>query len=222
MGIAGLAQAQNDLAITDTTGYLKSAYQKTTNIFYQGVAQQTEGGPVLAYWPASQLGFENSLDFFYDPPTKGSRATRQTVKVSELTSLTVHGRYFERIPSSVRGLHVMAMRVVDGPIELFLYAKPGVVPIPFLFNIASANTLVFGALFVDAYTNNQWYLRENAGDFVKVRRSHFVEQMSAYVSDDETLAQKIVAAEKEFKYSDMISIITAYNQHLAAKRQVQN
>ncbi len=188
----------------DTTGYVKGGYHKFTDTFRWGELSKTDGTKITAYLPSTRMGYERILDYFETPPGQKPHAQRHTLPMKQVRSMSVHGRYYENLWHKGKPTKVMALRVLAGPTDVFTYAQPKYLPVP----IPGA-----GALLVNAYTHNHWYLCRN-GETTELIRSKFAKQLSSYLADYPELAQQVANGEANYGYRNTLAIMNAYNAHM--------
>jgi hypothetical protein len=132
------------------------------------------------------------------------------IGVDKVHSITVNGLYQEHMVLAGKRAHLLATRVVDGPVELF-YAKiqgnntnntmapsgmPGVVP-----------TIAIGL------EGKFWYLRRQGGEIQKVPSLGFKDYITNYFNDYPELAASFTGKGDKLRYDDMVSAVRAYNRH---------
>lgn len=112
------------------------------------------------------------------------------------------GLYLEHMVVKGRRQHVLGVRVLDGPVELFSYipnrdattGPPGFQTSPVV------------------YSRRQWYLRRQ-GELTAVAHGGFVKQMSAYFQDDAVVVDAL--AGKTMGYDELKTLVRIYNDHRA-------
>ena len=108
--------------------------------------------------------------------------------------------------------HLIATRVVNGPVELFNYTEiqqtTAMVPIG---GLGTAAVVAVGA-GIGGYPDRQWFLRRAGQGLVKVGRSEFKAQMAAYFHDDPELVAALNAG--QLHYREMVKVVQGYNEHL--------
>jgi hypothetical protein len=199
------AFGQAPLPATDTAGYVKGGYHKFTDTFRLGELTKADGTKITAYLPSTRMGYERILDYFETPPGQKPHAERHTLPMKQVRAMSVHGLYYENLGDHGKPAKVMALRVLAGPTDVFTYAQPKMLPVPMPG---------VGALLVNAYTNNHWYLRRN-GEITELRRGKFAEQLSAYIADYPELARLVAGGETNYGYRNTLTIMNEYNAHLA-------
>lgn len=169
-----------------------------------------EGRLVKAYFPKSVNGFEKTISFYYANPEARPAPKPHYISVDKVRSMTVREQYSETLAMNGKSLHLLAARLINGPVELFNFAEAKAVPLP--IPIPGASLIPVLSI---PYTSNHWYLRRS-GELVEVKRGKFEEQLSEYLSAQPTLATKVRAKDEGYQYQDMVRIISEYNQQQAA------
>jgi hypothetical protein len=197
--------SQTPTSPTDTVGYVKGGYHKFTDTFRLGELTKADGTKLTAYLPSTRMGYERILDYFETPPGQKPHAARHTLPMKQVHCMSVYGRYYENLGDDGAPAKVMALRVLAGNTDVFTYAQPKMLPVP---------VPGVGALLVNAYTNNHWYLRRN-GEITELRRGKFAEQLSAFLADYPELARRVANAETNYGYRNTLTIMNEYNKHMA-------
>jgi hypothetical protein len=165
-----------------------------------------EGKTVKAYFPHSINGFEKNISYYNAHPEVRPFPKPHYISVDKIKSMTVRGQYSETLSIHGKSLHLLAARLVDGPVELFNFAEAKSVPLP---------VPIPGAMLIPVvgipYTKNHWYLRR-AGVVTEVKRGKFEEQISEYLTAQPDLAAKVKGKAKDYQYQDMVRIVSEYNQ----------
>lgn len=164
------------------------------------------GRKVQGYFSLITTGLEQHIYYCETNPEEKPRPVAKFVKVDNIRSLTQRGIYAETLRLEGKSLHVLAPRVIDGPVELFTYAEPQSVPVPLPLPGA------VGVIGIN-YTNNHWYLRRE-GKVVVVTHNNFRALMSEYTADCLALKAQISQNAAEFRYKDMPNIVRLYNDFL--------
>ncbi|GAA3944904.1 hypothetical protein [Hymenobacter algoricola] len=198
---AAHAQASDTSRLADTS-------RKTAHA--PGEVLTPEGRLVKGYFPGSVNGFEKTISFYLTHPEVRPFPKPKYISVDKIRSMTVHGFYFETLQQKGKSLHVLACRLVDGPVQLFNYAEEKGIPVPLPI-------IGFGLIPLASipYTKNHWYLKRN-DELTVIDRSRFVFEVSTYFADYPALAQKIKQKGKDYQYQDMVRIVTEYNRRPAA------
>ena len=142
------------------------------------------------------------------------------ISVDKVKWMKVAGLYQEHMVLKGKPQRIIATRLVEGPVELFNHTQVEqvVVPIPGvgLAAAAVAGAVVAGAMLATnagGIVERHWYLRRG-GELVKVSRTSFLEQLTAYFQDD---AEVVAALQRgQVRYPDMVVVVESYNRHKAA------
>lgn len=164
------------------------------------------GRKVEGYFSLITTGLEKQIYYCETNPEEKPRPTTKLVKIDNIQSLTQRGIYAESLRQEGKNLRILAPRVVDGQVELFVYAEPQRIPVPVPLPGA------VGIIGIN-YTNNHWYLRRN-GILTIVTHSDFRELMSSYTTDCLALKSQIDNNADGFRYKDMPNIVRLYNDFL--------
>ncbi|WBO84331.1 hypothetical protein [Hymenobacter yonginensis] len=207
LATASYAQNSSSAAPTDTT---RAAETSSKSEYAPGEVVTPDGKLVKAYFPISVNGFEKTISYYYSHPEVRPFPKPHFISVDKIRSMTVRGQYSETLALNGKSLHLLAARLVDGPVELFNFAEAKSVPLPIP---------IPGAVLVPIvgipYTKNHWYLRRG-GELVEVKRGKFEEQISEYLSAQPELAAKVKGKADGYHYQDMVRIIGEYNQQAGA------
>ena len=177
-----------------------------------------DGKTHFVWIPINLMGFSKYLPFHRHKEDL-DRFGREpfSIDVDKVQSIKLNGLYQEHMILKGKRKHLIATRVVNGPVELFNYTEivqtTAMVPIG---GAATAAVAVAGAAMVGAglggFPDRQWYLRRNSGELVKVLRSEFTAQMTAYFQDDPELVAALGAG--KLHYRDMVKVVQGYNEYL--------
>jgi hypothetical protein len=211
---AGHAQQSPAVAPADTARQLADTSNRSG--YALGEVKTPEGRLVKAYFPKSVNGFARSISFYYEHPEVRPVPKVHTISVDKIRSMMVHEQYSETLVIGGKSLHILAARLVDGPVELFNFAEARAVPLP----IPIPGAALIPVLSIP-YTNNRWFLRRG-GELVEVKRGHFMEQLSQYLSTQPTLADRVRNNTEGYRYQDMVRIIGEYNQQQTAAGNTGN
>lgn len=192
----------------DTTGHTKGGYGKYIDRFYLGTLTKMDGTVIAAYLPSKRVGYERLIDYFLTAPAQGSWGGRHTLKMKKIRSMAVHGREYEVVQLNGKNTKIMAMRLLDGPISLLIYAEPRSIPIPIALGVGVAMPI----LGINLSDKNHWYLRRSGGALTEIRRARFGQLMSSYLQDNPALASKVAHQELHYQYNDTPAIVAEYNR----------
>lgn len=204
--LATASYAQQSPAISTPADTTRAAETSSKSEYAPGEVVTPDGKLVKAYFPISVNGFEKTISYYYSHPEVRPFPKPHFISVDKIRSMTVRGQYSETLALNGKSLHLLAARLVDGPVELFNFAEAKSVPLPIP---------IPGAVLVPIvgipYTKNHWYLRRG-GELLEVKRGKFEEQISQYLSTQPELAAKVRSKADGYQYQDMVRIISEYNQ----------
>ena len=160
------------------------------------------------------MGFKNYLPFHRHEEDL-ARFGREpfSIDIDKVKSVRVNGLYQEHVVLKGKRKHLIATRLVNGPVELFNYTE---VPQPALAPASAiAGTPVMAAAGLNAaglsgFPDRQWFLRRAGQELVKVERMSFAAQMTAYFQDDPEVVAAIAAG--QLHYRDMVRLVQGYNE----------
>ena len=202
--------ADDSLAAVVGTNYLAN----TVRGFGRAEILGPDGKTHLVWIPVNPMGFNKYLPFHRNEED-ASRFGREpfSIDVDKVQSIKVNGLYQEHVVLKGKRKHLIATRLVNGPVELFNYTEvpqPAIAPAS-----AVAGTSIMGAAGLSApgltgFADRQWFLRRAGQELVKVERMSFVNQMTAYFQDD----PEVVAAlnSGQLHYRDMVKLVQGYNE----------
>ncbi|GAA3982103.1 hypothetical protein GCM10022407_29240 [Hymenobacter antarcticus] len=172
-----------------------------------------DGKTHVVWIPINLMGFSKYLPFHRHKEDL-DRFGREpfSIDVDKVQSIKLNGLYQEHMILKGKRKHLIATRVVNGPVELFNYTEmvqSGAVMVP-VGGVAGA--MVMGGLGVGAYPNRSWYLRRQGGELLKVERVEFIAQMTAYFHDDPELVAALRA--RKVHYREMVKVVQGYNEYV--------
>jgi hypothetical protein len=179
-----------------------------------GLAKITEPGGKThqVYVPAHSVGFVGMLPFYRHQEDIRLLGEPWSISVDKVQIMRLHGTYYEHMVVRGKRKHLLAARVVNGPVELFNYTEFTQV-IPGGLVGAALAAAIAGGTGGSGIADRRWFVRRS-GELVQVQRSSFVEQMSDYFKDDpETVA---ALTQQRMHYPDMFAIVEDYNQRKIA------
>jgi hypothetical protein len=181
-----------------------------TLLFAWGTLKRMEGPDIQAYFPVftQYPGMDFPFNYYFTPPEAKPTPPRHEIRVEQVRSLTAGPYYFETMRlEGQKKAKILAQRVVNGPVELFLQAEQQRAPLP----LPVPGGLLHAAI---PYTNSHFFVRRN-GRLQEVERTGFRAQMSQYLADAPALAARVARGDAQYHYRDLVSIIAEYNQHAA-------
>ena len=134
-----------------------------------------DGKTHFVWVPINLLGFSKYLPF-HRREEDVRRFGREpfSIDVDKVQSIKLNGLYQEHMVLKGKRKHLIATRVVNGPVELFNYTEvvqSGMAMVP---GGGVAGGMVMGGTGLGAYPNRSWYLRRQGGELVKVERVEFI------------------------------------------------
>lgn len=172
-----------------------------------------DGKKHFVWIPINLMGFNKYLPFHrHEEDLKRFGREPFSIDVDKVQSIKLNGLYQEHMVLKGKRKHLIATRVVNGPVELFNYTEmvqSGAVMVP-VGGVAGA--MVMGGLGLGAYPNRSWYLRRQGSDLIKVERVEFIAQMTAYFHDDPELVAALRAS--KLHYREMVKVVQGYNEYL--------
>jgi hypothetical protein len=181
-----------------------------TLLFGWGTLKLMDGKEVQAYLPVFTMypGMDFPFDYYFTRPDVKPTPPRQTARVEDVRSMSAGPYYFETMRlEGQKKAKILAQRMANGPVELFLQAEQQRAPLPIPLPGGILHTAI-------PYTNSHFFVRRS-GVLQKVERSAFGSQISQCLFDYSELAAKVARGETGYHYRDLVSIITEFNQHVA-------
>ena len=181
-----------------------------TLLFAWGTLKLMNGREVQAYFPVftQYPGMDFPFDYYFTRPEVKPTPPRQTARVEDVRSLQAGPYYFETMRvDGQKKAKILAQRMANGPVEVFLQAEQQRVPLPIPVPGAMLHTSI-------PYTNSHFFVRRN-GHLQQVERAAFGTQISQMLADYPELAIKVARGESGYHYRDLVSIMTEFNQHMA-------
>jgi hypothetical protein len=169
------------------------------------------------YIRANPLGYSRLLPFYYtkeEAAQFGKEAL--SINVDKVKWLKAPRLYQEHMVVKGKRQHVLATRLVNGPVELFNYTEVAnlIIPVPLTaVGVAVGAAVIASNSAMGGLVERTWYLRRD-GETVKVSRGEFIAQLTSYFADDATTAAAIT--NKAVVYQDMVQIVQGYNQRRSA------
>ncbi len=172
-----------------------------------------DGKTHFVWIPINLMGFKGYLPFHRHKEDL-DRFGREpfSIDVDKVRSIKLNGLYQEHIVLNGKRKHLIATRLVNGPVELFNYTEiqqtAAMVP---MGGIGTAAVVAVGA-GIGGFPDRQWFLRRTGQGLVKVVRTEFVAQMTDYFHDDPELVAALKAG--QLHYREMVKVVQAYNEYL--------
>ncbi|MDQ2771328.1 MAG: hypothetical protein M3Y54_12605 [Bacteroidota bacterium] len=171
-----------------------------------------DGKKHFIWIPVRPYGFTMYLPFYRseaDIRRMGHEALN--IDVDKVQSIKVSGLYQEHMVVNGRRKHLIATRLVEGPVELFNYTGTMQSTTSGILLTVAAGAVGVGG--VGGIPERHWFLRRVGGELISVKRDGFSAQMSAYFHDDPVLATAF--NNQQLDYADMVKIVQDYNAFCA-------
>lgn len=201
--VAPVAVVKDSLTAASGTSYLDN------NIKGFGKAEilGPDGKTHYAYVLINPNGFGRSLPFYRrESEIRKFGSVPLSIDLDKVQSLKLNGLYQEHIVLKGKRKHILATRLVKGPVELFNYTQ---VTKNMAMPSAITGEMVGG---MGSTTDSRWYLRRQGGEFVAVDRIEFIAQMTHYFHDNRDLV--IALKQRKLLYRDMLAVVQGYNEYL--------
>jgi hypothetical protein len=144
LGLSVTSQAQQ----APTSSPTDSVETSRRSDYAPGEVVTPEGKKVKAYFPHSINGFEKTISYYNTHPEVRPFPKPHYISVDKIKTMTVRGQYSETLEMNGKSLHLLAARLVDGPVELFNFAEAKSVPVP-IPSVAYMPALVTAAALND-------------------------------------------------------------------------
>lgn len=179
------------------------------------VVKTTDGKTVRSYFPVDCIGFEEKISYFSRNPEVRPFPRMQYVDVQKIASATIRGHRLENM-AAAGCPEVLAMRLVEGPVELFAFSGSVGDKVPLIFSVvnpALAAATLLAQMSGSGMERNRWFVRRN-GQLVALTHGNFRKLMSEYTADCLAISTQIRQGSEGFYYKDTPRIINLYNQFL--------
>ena len=172
-----------------------------------------DGKKHFVWIPINLMGFNKYLPFHrHEEDLKRFGREPFSIDVDKVQSIKLNGLYQEHMVLKGKRKHLIATRVVNGPVELFNYTEIVNTAAAMAPAVGAAGSMALGATGLGGFPDRQWYLRRAGGELMKVTRSEFAAQMSAYFHDNPELVAALGAG--KLHYRDMVKVVQGYNEYL--------
>ncbi|UYZ62012.1 hypothetical protein [Hymenobacter weizhouensis] len=179
------------------------------------VATTTDGKTIRTYFPVDCIGFEEKISYFSRNPEVRPFPRIQYVDVKKIASATIRGHRLENM-AAAGCPEVLALRLINGPVELFAFSGSVGEKVPLIFAVVSpalAMPTLLAQLSGSAIERNRWFVRRN-GQLLALTHSNFRKTMSEYTADCLAISTQIKQGAEGFHYKDIPQIVNLYNQFL--------
>ena len=202
--LAGPAAAQT--ALEDSR-----AEELASNVYGFGPAElvTVSGKTFHVFVPLNRYGFSHELPIFRQvSDMRQLSAQPQAMVVDKVLTVRTRTTYLEQMVLAGKSQHVLAVRTVEGPVELFSYIETKRI------HMAARGTgLEQNTGYVPNLQKQHWYLRRQ-GVLTEVQPRGFGPQLTEYFSDDPATVAAL--SSQQAVYQDLSPLVAAYNQHRAA------
>ncbi|MBO3271162.1 hypothetical protein F1C16_18790 [Hymenobacter sp. NBH84] len=198
-------------ALTDTTTWHDTNAKAKHGL---AVIKLVDNRTVHAYLPTNAIGYINTIDYFRKNPEVRPFPKIQYIPVNDLEVVEMRGFHLENMRAAGHP-DILAMRVLEGPVELFMMSGKITDNLPGVVFVASGLSLFTTAAFLSgaAVENNRWFVRRN-GQLIALKHSNFREQMGQYTADCLGISTQVKQGMDGFRYKDTPNIIKLYNEFL--------
>lgn len=201
---AAPAPVANKIVVDDSLSVAIGTSYSDNNIHGFGKAEvlDVDGKKHFVWVPIKPMGFHDYLPFYRnEAEARRFRHATSGINVDKVVSIRINGLYQEHMIVKGKRKHLIATRLVDGPVELFNYT-------------ATESAGAMTPVGVDGgIPDRQWFLRRAGQDLVKVERLAFVEQMMVYFHDYPQLVAALYNC--KLRYRDMVTVVNGYNGYLS-------
>jgi hypothetical protein len=183
----------------------KAADAFANSAFHFGYAELTTvaGKVYPVYLPLARYGFSGELPVFQqESDMQRADAEPKSIPVAKVTSVHTTDAYLEAVVLAGKPQAILAVRTVNGPVELFSYVETKRIHM-------GGGGLRRSIGYVPKLEKQHWYLRRQ-GLMTEVAPQSFVQQLTAYFSDDPAVAAGLAAG--TWTYPTLGALVSAYNQ----------
>ena len=210
---AASAPAAPPVAVDDSLAAVIGTSYLDNNIRGYGKAEilGADGKKHYAYVLIEPHGFSGYLPFHrHEEDLRRFGREPFSIDVDKVQSLTLNGLYQEHMVVKGKRKHILATRLVKGPVELFNYTQ--ITQTGMIAPVGGvAGAVVMGGMGLGSFPERQWFLRRAGEGLIKVGRVDFVAQMTTYFHDAPELLTALRAG--KLRYRDMVQVVQAYNEY---------
>lgn len=201
--------ADDSLAAAVGTSYLDNSIRG----FGKAEILGPDGKTHFVWIPINLMGFNKYLPFHRHKEDL-DRFGREpfSIDVDKVQSIKLNGLYQEHMVVNGKRKHLIATRVVNGPVELFNYTEMVQAAAAMAPAVGMVGAMAMSGTGLGGYPDRQWFLRRSGQGLVKVGRSDFKAQMAAYFHDDPELVAALNAG--QLHYREMVKVVQGYNEYL--------
>ncbi len=189
----------------------KAAAAFANAAYHFGYAELTTvaGKVYPVYLPLARYGFSYELPVFQqESDMQRPDAEPKSIPVARVASVHTTDAYLAAVVLAGRPQSILAVRTVNGPVELFSYVETKRIHM-------GGGGLRRSIGYVPKLEKQHWYLRRQ-GIMTEVAPQSFAQQLAAYFSDDPAVAAGLAAG--TWAYPTLGALVGAYNErHLTAE-----
>lgn len=209
----GLLSAQTAAAQVALPPAAKAADGFASANYSFGYAElKTVAGKVLPLFvPLARYGFSHELPLFGQASDmQRLDAEPQSILVDRVASLQTTDAYLEHVVLAGKPQHLLAVRTVSGPVELFSYVETKRI------HMGGGGGLRRSIGYVPYLPKQHWYLRRQ-GTMTEVVERNFAQQLTAYFTNDPAVGAGLAAG--TWTYQTLSALVAAHNQRLNSAGQ---
>jgi hypothetical protein len=157
------------------------------------------------YVPINRYGFSHEVPVFQQETNlRRFDAQPQLMAVDKIQSVQTSETYLEHMVLNGRRQHVLALRTVNGPVELFSYVETK------RFHMTAHDIgLKQNIGYIPNPDKQHWYLRRQ-GQLIEVQPGTFAQQLAAYFQDDPATVASLTSGAATYRLLE--PLVAAYNQ----------
>ena len=173
--------------------------------YHFGYAELTTvaGKMYPVYLPLARYGFSQEVPVFrQESDMQRLDAEPQSIPVARVTSVQTTDAYLEQVVLAGKPQPLLAVRTVQGLVELFSYVETKRIHM-------GGGGLRRSIGYVPRLDKQHWYLRKQ-GVMTEIDQQKFAPQLTAYFSDDPAVAAGLAAG--TWSYATLGALVSEYNQ----------
>jgi hypothetical protein len=200
LGCLGLLAARPAVAQVASETFANTVYG-----FGQASVLAVTGKTYQLYVPLNRYGFSRELPVFpKEADMRQFNAQPQLIAIDRVQSVQTSQGYLAHIVLNGKRLHVLALRTVTGPVELFSYIETK--RIHMAAHGAGAESSVG---YIPNPDKQHWYLRRQ-GVLTEVQPANFAQQLATYFQDDAATVASLTSGATTYRLLE--PLVEAYNQ----------
>lgn len=179
------------------------AFANATYHFGYAELKTVAGKVYPVYLPLARYGFSSELPVFQqESDMRRADAEPKSIPVAKVASVHTIDAYLEAVVLAGKLQSIVAVRTVNGPVELFSYVESKRIHL-------WSDGLRRSIGYVPKLEKQHWYLRRQ-DLMTEVAPQSFVQQLTTYFSDDPAVAAGLAAG--TWTYPTLGALVNAYNQ----------